>query len=100
VIRAVTESLKHSLLALPESGIRYQIVDAEYENGRQEQLVALNASILANSWSEIRKAAGDQRSFVERLKLAARRMVTGSIPASKSFGVTLFPIPHPLAMSS
>lgn len=90
MIRTVTEILKYSLLAQPESGMGYQIVDAEYESGRREQLVALNASFLANSWSEVRKAAGSQRSFVEeRLKLAAKESTArGALPAIRSLRVT------------
>lgn len=89
MIRQVSEELRKSLLSQQESGMGYQLVEAEYVNGTRDQLLALNASFLANNWSEVRKAVTGHRSLVEmQLKTAAAEATLQNPPAIRSLRVT------------
>jgi len=72
VIRQLEGHLRQSLLAQPESGMGYQVVECAYRDGGRERMLALNATYLAADWQEVQKAAAGSRwLFEERLKSAA-----------------------------
>ncbi len=82
MIRELSEQLQRSLLAQPESGMGYQLVESTYRDGTRARMLALNATYLAADWQEVQKSVGSSRLLMERrLHLAAVEAVAKAVSA-------------------